>query len=247
MGGRERVRSHQRHGAARRRGRVRFRAPDEALLRSIASATGGTWHPTPATLANTAADSRTARRPLWPWLVALALVLWFVDLLLRRVRIFEPKLAELKPVDHRNPDVLDLLLSLCQRDPGADESRSLSTALSNHEPGSGSRTSPVGSPRAAPGGTNSGRLRRARRADAARLEDPVFLVDGIQHQRLIRRRLPLLVDDVPESSVSRSVIVTTIPVIASGRRRRAAYRAHPHPRRWHCGPPSPAPPAGSSP
>jgi Ca-activated chloride channel homolog len=72
----------------------RFRAPDETLLRSIASATGGTWHPTAATLANTSADSRTARRPLWPWLVALALVLWFVDLLLRRVRIFEPKLAE---------------------------------------------------------------------------------------------------------------------------------------------------------
>ena len=72
----------------------RFRAPDETLLRSIASATGGSWHPTAATLANAAADSRTARRPLWPWLVALALVLWFVDLLLRRVRIFEPKLAE---------------------------------------------------------------------------------------------------------------------------------------------------------
>jgi Ca-activated chloride channel homolog len=72
----------------------RFRAPDEALLRSIATATGGTWHPTAATLANSAADSRTARVPLWPWLIALALVLWFVDLLLRRVRIFEPRLAE---------------------------------------------------------------------------------------------------------------------------------------------------------
>ena len=72
----------------------RFRAPDEALLRSIAAATGGTWHPTPATLANSEADSRTARRPLWPWLIALALVLWFLDLLLRRVRIFEPRLAD---------------------------------------------------------------------------------------------------------------------------------------------------------
>jgi uncharacterized membrane protein len=72
----------------------RFRPPDETLLRSIASATGGTWHPTAATLANSAADSRTARRPLWPWLIALALLVWFVDLLLRRVRIFEPKLAE---------------------------------------------------------------------------------------------------------------------------------------------------------
>jgi Ca-activated chloride channel homolog len=70
----------------------RFRPPDEALLRSIAAATGGTWHPAAANLANTPADSRTARRPLWPPLLALALVLWFVDLLLRRVRIFEPAL-----------------------------------------------------------------------------------------------------------------------------------------------------------
>jgi len=64
--------------------------PDETLLRSIAEATGGAWHPGAANLANTLADSRTARRPLWPPLIALALGLWFVDLLLRRVRIFEP-------------------------------------------------------------------------------------------------------------------------------------------------------------
>ena len=69
----------------------RFRQPDEALLRSIASATGGAWRPTPAALANSAGDSRTARRPMWPPLVALALALWFVDLLLRRVRLFEPR------------------------------------------------------------------------------------------------------------------------------------------------------------
>jgi uncharacterized membrane protein len=68
----------------------RFRAPDEQLLKSIASATGGAWQPTPATLANLAGDSRTERRPLWPALIALALALWFVDLLLRRIRLFEP-------------------------------------------------------------------------------------------------------------------------------------------------------------
>jgi uncharacterized membrane protein len=71
----------------------RFRQPDEVLLRSIASATGGAWRPTAAALANSAGDSRTARRPLWPPLVALALALWFVDLLLRRVRLFEPRVA----------------------------------------------------------------------------------------------------------------------------------------------------------
>jgi hypothetical protein len=68
----------------------RFRAPDETLLRSIATATGGAYHPTPAALANATGDSRTARRPLWPPLVALALVLWFFDLLMRRIRVFEP-------------------------------------------------------------------------------------------------------------------------------------------------------------
>jgi len=71
----------------------RFRAPDETLLRSIASATGGAYHPTPASLANATGDSRTARRPLWPPLLTLALILWFVDLLLRRIRLFEPSVS----------------------------------------------------------------------------------------------------------------------------------------------------------
>jgi Ca-activated chloride channel homolog len=71
----------------------RFRSPDETLLRSIATATGGAYHPTPASLANATGDSRTARHPLWPALVVLALVLWFVDLLLRRIRLFEPQVA----------------------------------------------------------------------------------------------------------------------------------------------------------
>jgi uncharacterized membrane protein len=72
----------------------RFRPPDEPFLRSIASATGGTWHPTPAALANAAGDHRSQRRPLWPALIGVALGLWFVDLLLRRVRVFEPRVVE---------------------------------------------------------------------------------------------------------------------------------------------------------
>lgn len=67
----------------------RFGAPDEALLKSIASATGGAWRPTPAALVNAASDQRTARRPMWPPLVAVALGLWFLDLLFRRIRVFE--------------------------------------------------------------------------------------------------------------------------------------------------------------
>jgi uncharacterized membrane protein len=72
----------------------RFRPADQRLLESMASATGGAWHPTADTLANAPGDSRTERRPLWPTLIVLALVLWFVDLVLRRVRIFEPRVAE---------------------------------------------------------------------------------------------------------------------------------------------------------
>jgi Ca-activated chloride channel homolog len=72
----------------------RFRNPDVDLLQSIASATGGAWQPTPTSLANVAGDSRTERRPLWPALIAIALLLWFVDLVLRRVRIFEPRVVE---------------------------------------------------------------------------------------------------------------------------------------------------------
>jgi uncharacterized membrane protein/uncharacterized protein YegL len=69
----------------------RFRPPDEVLLKSMASATGGAWRPDAAALANAAGDTRTDRRPVWPALVTIALGSWFVDLLLRRVRVFEPR------------------------------------------------------------------------------------------------------------------------------------------------------------
>jgi hypothetical protein len=69
----------------------RFRPADEGLLRSMAAATGGTWQPAAAALANAAGDLRTERRPIWPGLIAIALGLWLVDLLLRRVRLFEPR------------------------------------------------------------------------------------------------------------------------------------------------------------
>ena len=68
----------------------RFGAPDDALLRAIAASTGGAYRPAAASLANAPGDRRTARRPLWPILIGLALALWFVDLLLRRVRLFDP-------------------------------------------------------------------------------------------------------------------------------------------------------------
>ncbi|HEU4938753.1 MAG TPA: VWA domain-containing protein [Vicinamibacterales bacterium] len=69
----------------------RFRPTDEALLRSIASATGGSWKPELSQLAAAPTDRHSERRPLWPALTIAALCLWFVDLLLRRIRVFEPK------------------------------------------------------------------------------------------------------------------------------------------------------------
>ena len=71
----------------------RFRPPDEALLKSLSASTGGTWMPDAAALAVSPTDRHSERRPLWPLLTALALGLWFVDILLRRVRVFEPQVA----------------------------------------------------------------------------------------------------------------------------------------------------------
>jgi uncharacterized membrane protein len=67
----------------------RFRPADEARLRSLAVATGGAWRPGPEALAAAAGDRRTERRPMWPALITFALCLWFVDLLFRRIRVFE--------------------------------------------------------------------------------------------------------------------------------------------------------------
>jgi Ca-activated chloride channel family protein len=67
----------------------RLRPPDEALLRSLATATGGGWQPTPDTLRQIAGAHQVSRRALWPWLVLLALLVWCGDVLLRRVRVFE--------------------------------------------------------------------------------------------------------------------------------------------------------------
>jgi Ca-activated chloride channel homolog len=72
----------------------RFRAPDHDHLQSIASAGGGVWRPTAEDLKRTTSGSRSRRRPLWPGLLTLGLLLWFADLGLRRVRVFEPRISE---------------------------------------------------------------------------------------------------------------------------------------------------------
>jgi uncharacterized membrane protein len=64
----------------------RLRPPDHDRLRGIAEATGGVYEPAAADL-EAGAERRVARRDLWPWLVALAVGIWFADILLRRIRL----------------------------------------------------------------------------------------------------------------------------------------------------------------
>jgi uncharacterized membrane protein len=78
----------------------RFAPPDEALLKAIAGATDGVFRPTPQTLANirgAAGDRTTEHRPLWPPLFIFALGLWFLDVLFRRIRVFEARGARREP------------------------------------------------------------------------------------------------------------------------------------------------------
>jgi uncharacterized membrane protein len=67
----------------------RLRPPDEALLGAIAAATGGRAATDPAALQRPSSDVRTSRHAGWPPLVILALMVWMIDVLLRRVRVFE--------------------------------------------------------------------------------------------------------------------------------------------------------------
>ncbi len=69
----------------------RFRRADEPLLKSVASATGGAWLPGAGALPSAPESARTERRPIAPALILLALMCWFADLLLRRIRLFEPR------------------------------------------------------------------------------------------------------------------------------------------------------------
>jgi hypothetical protein len=76
----------------------RFRNADEEALKSIASATGGTWMPSAASLGNRNAEARTERRPLWTTLILASLALWLLDIALRRIRVFESVTSSQLPV-----------------------------------------------------------------------------------------------------------------------------------------------------
>src|SRR5262249_47264773 len=67
----------------------RLRPPDDAALKAIAESTGGAWQPTATVLQQVGSAHQVSRHALWPWLLLVALVSWFVDVLLRRIRLFE--------------------------------------------------------------------------------------------------------------------------------------------------------------
>lgn len=67
----------------------RLRPPDDAHLQAIAAATGGAFRPAVEQIRRATGRVQPERRALWPWLVLVAAVLWPVDIVLRRVRIFE--------------------------------------------------------------------------------------------------------------------------------------------------------------
>ena len=63
--------------------------PNEALLASVASLTNGRVDPEVDVLFDADGESIRAHEELWPTLLMIALGLFLLDLLLRRVRLFD--------------------------------------------------------------------------------------------------------------------------------------------------------------
>jgi hypothetical protein len=66
-----------------------FYPPDIQKLKTISAATGGKFQPEPGEIFNPNGESREYPTPLWPWLAATVLGLFIIDILLRRLRLFE--------------------------------------------------------------------------------------------------------------------------------------------------------------
>lgn len=63
--------------------------PDDTLLRRAAEITGGTAEPTPEEVFDPRGEEIESHEEMWPKLLFLALALFLLDLLLRRVRVFD--------------------------------------------------------------------------------------------------------------------------------------------------------------
>ena len=67
-----------------------FYPPNTGLLRSISDETKGRFQPRAEDIFDPTGETASLPAPLWPFLTALALVLYISDVLLRRIRLFEP-------------------------------------------------------------------------------------------------------------------------------------------------------------
>jgi Ca-activated chloride channel family protein len=66
-----------------------FYPPNTDLLRSISNETRGRFQPRTEDIFEANGETTALPTPLWPYLAGLALVLYFVDVLFRRIRLFE--------------------------------------------------------------------------------------------------------------------------------------------------------------
>jgi hypothetical protein len=68
---------------------LHFYPADFAKLRTISMETGGVFRPKGAEIFDSAGETTLVAIVLWPWFAAFGLGLYFLDVLLRRVRLFE--------------------------------------------------------------------------------------------------------------------------------------------------------------
>ena len=68
-------------------------SPDVATLAQAAGATGGSLNPAPSLVFDPAGEVIRYHEDLWPRFVGVAIGLFLLDLLVRRVRIFDRKKA----------------------------------------------------------------------------------------------------------------------------------------------------------
>ncbi|HYR44174.1 MAG TPA: hypothetical protein VER98_14185, partial [Terriglobia bacterium] len=66
-----------------------FYPPNTEVLRSISTETKGRFQPHAEDVFDPQGETTALPVPLWPYLAGMALVLYFSDVLLRRVRLFE--------------------------------------------------------------------------------------------------------------------------------------------------------------
>jgi Mg-chelatase subunit ChlD len=83
---------------------LRIRPTDETLLRSIADASGGVYDPRPEQIFDRPNETANRPVPLWPYLLTAALILFVLDVALRRIDFsLHRPFANASRIAHRTP------------------------------------------------------------------------------------------------------------------------------------------------